>query len=120
MKRFIVIKDCDIGSVAALIMQDENDGKICVSAYTKSYEEVLRAMVARDYLFSEEKVDDRTFLKRRVTRCDPRYLDVLKTRIGAPYAVYMRGTIQAATLEEGLLKLWGKFSPKEPRPITEV
>jgi hypothetical protein len=107
-------------TLAAIIVQDERDGKIGALTYTKSYEDVIRVMVSSEHLFTEEKVDSRTFLKRRVTRCDPRYLDVLKTRIGAPYAVYMRGTIQAATLEEGLLKLWGKFSPKEPRPITEV
>lgn len=120
MKRFLVVKDSDIGMLAAILVQNEQDGKIGITAYNKSYEEVLRRLVSDEHFFFEEKRDDRTIARVEVTRSDPRFLDMLKTRIGPPCVVHLRGLIQAATVEEAAERLWKMFSPKESRPITGV
>lgn len=120
MKRFLVVKDSDIGMLAAIIVQNEHDGKIGILSYNKSYEETLRRMVSEERFVFEEKRDDRTVARVEITRSDPRFLDMLKTRIGPPCVVHMRGLIQAGTEEEALEKLWKMFSPKKPRQTTGV
>jgi hypothetical protein len=70
--------------------------------------------------FIEEKPNNRTVVRNRIPKEDPRYLEVLKSKIPAPFVPYMSGTILARTPDEALKKLWVMFSPKENTEIVEV
>jgi hypothetical protein len=117
--KFIAIKNSDRGTLSALILQD-NNGKLFYSAYNKWVSQVLRVLLMGSGFFIEEKPNSRTVVRIKILKEDPRYLEVLKTKIPAPFAPYMSGAILARTPDEALKKLWVMFSPKENTEIVEV
>ena len=118
--RFFAIRNIDTGILAAIIVQSDSAEKIYVMAYNKTYEEVLLSGFAAEKFFVEKRVNGRTIVREEVPRSDPRYFEVLKQRVTAPYVVHLGGTIQARTPEEAVRKLWTMFSPKEEREIASV
>lgn len=118
--RFFVIKNHDIGILAAIVVKNDSDEKIYFSAYNKTYEEVLRSIFSQKKFLVESREDGRTIVRKEVRKGDPSYFDVLKDRIDSPYAVHVGGTVQEVRPEDALRKLWAMFSPKEVREIVSV
>jgi hypothetical protein len=115
----MVIKNSDRGSVAAIVLQD-NNGKISFNAYNKWVAQIFRVLLMGDGFFIEEKPNNRTIVRKRILKEDPRYFEVLKTKIPVPFVPHMSGTILARTPDEALRKLWVMFSPKENSETVEV
>jgi uncharacterized protein (UPF0297 family) len=117
--KFIVIKNSDRGNLCAIVLQDSH-GKLFFKAYNKWVAQVLGVLLMGAGFFIEEKPNNRTIIRRRIQKEDPRYFDVLKTKIPTPFAPYMSGTIQARTPDEALSRLWVMFSPKDNTETVEV
>jgi hypothetical protein len=117
--RFLVVKHMDTEALAAILTQD-NLGKIWFNSHSAWFEELLKGQLTRGRFFKEEKLDDRTYIKRLISTEDKDFLDFFKTKIIPPYRAYVTGEIAESSAQEALNRLWRIFSPKAPREAVEV
>lgn len=119
--RYLAIKNKDTNKLAAIILQAE-DNKLYYTAATQWYTEILGVILGRTKFFIEVRKDERTVTKEEVKKTDPRYMDVLKTKIAPPYVMYAEGSIDLHKVKnpkDALEKVWKIFSPAEHQEIKE-
>jgi hypothetical protein len=117
--KFLAIKNNSIGILSVLILQD-NSFKTSFLAYNYTIESVFKHFLSKGRVVVERRTSDRTIQKHEVKQDDFGYFEALKTKLPAPYAVYVSGEIDETTPQEALLKLWKMFSVKPPRQPIEV
>lgn len=116
--KFLIIKNNDIGT-AQLAVVFFNDMLYSV-AYNFTVESVFKHFFSSGRVIVEQRVDYRTIHKREVRKTDSSFFEAIKTKLPAPYAVYLSGEIFTENPEEALQKLWRMFSRKEPRLMVEM
>ena len=60
-------------------------------------------------MFVEDKSDDRTIVRRVVSRSDEDYLDMVRFKLNPPIVSTVMGEVSESSVSNALMKLWKKF-----------
>ena len=118
----LLIKNKDNNKLSAIVLQGI-DKKLYYTALTQTYSNVLKIMFSQARFYVEIRKDDRTIVKRQVKPSDPRYLEVLKTKILPPNVIYAEAVVEPKEVKnpsDALEKVWKMFSPFPHQEIVEV